>query len=151
MNKQVSFNIVNILGGDSIFTIQSTKTGVCYSYMVQKVKHEKSKSPASKFINTYNVKVSTDGKRYYYAGCLRHETLINTFKFITNHDSYYDNNSKCIIALLWTLKNSEQGNVVFYNHGRCSVCYGLLESTKEIDVGYHAECYKRGEAIISYK
>lgn len=147
MHKQVSFDIVNILGGDSIFMLQSRKTGVCYSYMVQKVKVEKSKSPASMFVNTYNVKISTDGEKYYYAGCLRHDTCTDIFKFITNHDSFYSKDSKCVQALLWALKNVGTGSILFYNLGRCSVCYGLLKDTKDIDKGYHNNCYIRGEEI----
>lgn len=147
MNKQESFRLLNMLGGDSIFTLESKKTGMQYSYIIQKTKYEKSKSPASKFVKTYSVKISEDGNKYYYAGCVRHDSVVDIFQFKTNRESYYKVDSKPVKALLWALKNVGSYDVAFYNHNKCCVCFGELRDKRDKEVGYHSSCENRGETL----
>ena len=121
-----------VFGGNSIFTLQSNKTGNRFTYKVTKAKNRK---------GLYFAKVlkGTDNDNdYAYLGILTTKGLILT------QASKVKKDSTCVKALDFFMERIENipSSITVYHAGKCCCCGRTLTTPESIKNGYGPECAK---------
>lgn len=135
MSIKIMDNLIKsfILGGNALFTIKSNVTGNYYTYRVRR---------STKKPNIYIIYLQAQQSTYCGYFSIYNKSISY---YRPKEKSTFDQYSKQIIALLWTVKNSTKlsGKVDVFHEGRCACCGRKLTDPTSIERGIGPDCYRK--------
>ena len=127
-----------VLGGNSLVTIQSGKTGKHFTYKVKRHKDDKDLYFIRLLVNSDNT------KDYRYIGCYYADRKILHLAKPWN-DVTIESCPPSVRALkfLFTRMSDPPEQLIVYHNGRCACCGRILTTPESIKRGFGPECYKK--------